>query len=112
MTEYEDMLLDRDLQEAADHGVRGYCYRHRHEILDTCDDCDEERANPRYERAARILVTVDRKTLEADADEDVNGWEWVNEEMEKQARAMFPWLPNLKVEFIEWEDSPDEVHSG
>ena len=46
MSEYEDDMLERDMQEIADHGVRGYCTRHKQVIVDSCDDCadEEERA--------------------------------------------------------------------
>jgi len=37
MSEYEDDLLERD-----DHGVRGYCTRHKQVIVDECDDCGLE----------------------------------------------------------------------
>jgi hypothetical protein len=42
MDEYEDDMLERDMQEIADHGVRGYCTRHKQVIVDECDDCADE----------------------------------------------------------------------
>ena len=42
MSEYEDDMLARDMQEIEDHGVRGYCTRHKQVIVDGCDDCADE----------------------------------------------------------------------
>jgi len=42
MGDYEDDLRERDMQEVADHGVRGYCTRHKQVIVDDCDDCGLE----------------------------------------------------------------------
>ena len=42
MSEYEDDLLERDMLERDDHGVRGYCTRHKQVIVDECDDCGLE----------------------------------------------------------------------
>ena len=30
------------MQERDDHGVRGYCTRHKQVIVDECDDCADE----------------------------------------------------------------------
>ena len=39
---YEDDMMERDLQEVADHGVRIWCNLHRTSGLDTCEQCDDE----------------------------------------------------------------------
>jgi hypothetical protein len=39
---YEDDMMERDLQEVADHGVRIYCNRHKLYDLDSCDLCEDE----------------------------------------------------------------------
>ena len=41
-SQYEDEILERDLREVADHGVRIWCNWHRTSGLDSCEQCDDE----------------------------------------------------------------------
>ena len=60
MSQYKNEMLEKDMQEAKDHGVRTWCKTHRSSFEDTCQWCDQETPFDRkaYWREFQCIVKV------------------------------------------------------
>ena len=114
MSQYENEMLEKDLQEAKDHGVRIWCNLHRTSAVDSCERCDEETPYDRtaYWREFSCYVKVRNiDWLTFDDMTPEQGWELLQQELRDEFQRLANKLQkrDIVLDYDIWTGEPEEA---